>query len=167
MSFYPHQFEAPVEYYDVGSSRYLYTVVWLPDAVAAQLPLTEFPRLRITGEANEVEFDAALMPVAGRHYLLFSRAMLRTMGAAVGDHVALAFRIADQEAVDIPAALAQALAEDEELSNLWDQQTAGKKRGLAYRVASAKSPATQARRIAEIFDIMTGRRDKYGKLIKD
>jgi Bacteriocin-protection, YdeI or OmpD-Associated/Domain of unknown function (DUF1905) len=165
VSYYAHSFDAPIEYYDVGSDRYAYTVAWLPDDIAAQLPLAEYPKLRVTGEANDVAFSAALMPVRGRWYILFSKKALKAMDANVGDDVHIAFDIADQDAVDVPEALARAMEEDSELATLWDQQTAGKQRGLAYRVATAKSAETQAKRIAEVRDMMTGKRDARGKLV--
>ena len=163
--FYPHAFEAPVEIHEVGSGRYTYTVLWLPDALAQTLPLKDFPKLRIIGEANEREFAAALMPAKGRWYILFSREALRQMGVGVGDEVSVVFRIDDQDAVDIPAVLADALLVDQELARLWAAQSPGRQRGLAYRVASAKSRATQQKRIAEISEIMAGKRDQRGKVI--
>jgi hypothetical protein len=165
MSFYPYSFDGEVTYYDVGSDRYAYTVVWLPADVASQLPLSTFPRLRVSGEANEVAFKASLMPVRGRWYILFSRDALRKMGAAVGEEIHVAFAITDQNAVDVPEALTQAMEDDPELAALWDAQTPGKQRGLAYRVATAKTPITQAKRIAEVRDVITGLRDARGKSI--
>jgi hypothetical protein len=149
----------------VGSDRYAYTVVWLPDEITAQLPLKEFPKLRVKGEANAVPFEAALMPVRGHWYILFSRKALRQMDAKVGDEVYVAFDIADQNAVDIPEVLARELENNKEFSAHWDQQSAGKQRGFAYRITTAKSPETQTKRISEVLDIMAGRRDVRGKLL--
>ncbi len=165
MSYYAHAFDAPIETYDVGSDRYLYTVVWLPDAVVADLPLKQHPKLRIVGEANEIEFKSALMPVRGRWYILFSATALKAMGVGVGDEVSVSFNIDDQDAVEVPDVLAKALRDDDALAELWGKQTPGRQRGFAYRVASAKSAATQARRIVEIGEMMRGERDKYGKRI--
>jgi len=166
LAFYPYSFEGTVAIYDVGSDRYVYTVIWLPNDVAALLPLKQYPKLRIFGEANEIEFKAALMPVRGRRYILFSAKALKAMGVGVGDDVNVVFDIDDQDAVDMPEALSKALDADAEIAALWSQQTAGKRRGLAFRVLSAKSVDTQGKRIAEVFDILTGRRDARGKLIE-
>lgn len=165
MAFYPYRFEATVALYDVGSAHYVYMVIWLPDEIAARLPLQQHPRLRISGEANEVEFKAALMPVRGRWYILFSAKSLKVMEVSVGGEVCVAFAIDDQDNVDIPDALARALANDGDLALMWARQTPGKKRGLAFRVASAKSAATCARRVEEVKDIMAGKRDQRGKRI--
>ena len=166
MGFFEHEFDAPVTHHDVGSDRYRYTVVYVPDAVAASLPLDEHPRLRINAEVDDYPLDAALSPVRGQWYILLSKKMLSAIGRRVGDTVTVRFRIADQNAVEVPESLLAALRGDAQMQPLWDALTPGKQRSLAYRVGSAKSPETQARRIAEVFDIMTGKRDAYGKLVK-
>ena len=60
-------------------------------------------------------------------------------------------------------ALEDAVRGDPALRALWEAQTPGKRRGLAYRVASAKTAATRAKRIAEVFEILQGKRDSRGK----
>ena len=163
LSFYPFQFEAPIVYQTVGSDTYAYTVVFLPGDLQARLPLGKHPRLRVCGEIGEQPFEGALTPVRGRWYLLLSKKMLKAMGAAVGDTVEVRLAIADQDAVDLPQALAAALGRDAAMRNLWDAQTPGKRRGLAHRVASAKSDITRAKRIAEVFGILRGDLDMRGK----
>ena len=166
MTYYPFSFDAEIVHHDVGSERYVYTVVFLPPEILAELPLKAHPRLRITGEINDHPFDAALTPVRGAWYILFSRKMLAAIGARPGDEVQIRFRIADQDAVEIPPALQAALSADRRMSALWNSQTPGKRRGLAYRVASAKTAKTQSKRVAEVFDILEGKRDLRGKLLK-
>lgn len=166
MSFYPFTFEGPVTHHDVGSSRYLYKVVFVPDEVKADLPLDTYPRLRITGEINGHPYQGACTPVRGRHYLLLSNAFLETIGAEVGDDVEVRFAIADQDAVDVPVPLVHALQENPEMQALWDEQTPGKQRALAYIVSSAKTAPTIAKRIDQVFDMLTGKRDARGKIIK-
>ncbi|MEO0911576.1 MAG: YdeI/OmpD-associated family protein [Pseudomonadota bacterium] len=161
-SAYPFAFDAEITTHDVGSSRYLYTVLWVPDGVAARLPLAEYPRLRVTGEIGEHPFEAALTPVRGRWYILLSKALLKAVGAQVGDSVEVRFEVGDQAAVDVPPTLKAALAEHTAMRALWEAETPGKQRGLAYRVASAKSEATRARRVEEVFAILRGERDLRG-----
>ncbi|MEO1540576.1 MAG: YdeI/OmpD-associated family protein [Pseudomonadota bacterium] len=163
---YPYGFEAVVEYHDVGSDTYAYTVIFVPDELAAALPLAQFPRLRVTGEVMDHPIEASLTPVRGRWYVLLSQKLLKAIDCVVGDTVECRFEIADQDAVDIPPALTAALAEDEHMSDLWDAATPGKKRALAHRVASAKAEKTQAARVELVFDILAGRRDMRGKLVK-
>ncbi len=164
--FHPFEFEGPVEYYDVGSDRYRYTVVFVPTAILKKLPLKEHPRLRIEGEINDIPIEASLTPAKGRYYVLLSRKFLKEIESAVGDLVFVRFSVGDQDAVDTPEVLQEALRKNRKMQTLWDKQTAGKQRGLAYRVASAKRPETQQKRIAEVFDILTGKRDAYGKLVR-
>lgn len=183
--FYPFSFDAAISTYDVGSKRYVYTVLWLPEALHDRLPLDAHPRLRVEGEMNEVPFESALMPVPGsaapggestserRWYLLLSDRRLRAMAKAVdreaplrdGDTVQVMFRIAEQNAVDLPPALAMALAQNQAMQARWDELTPGRQRGLSHRVATAKRPDTQQRRVNEVFEIMTGVRDARGKRI--
>ena len=161
--FFDYEFDATIAYHDVGSDRYRYTVVYLPAELIAVLPLDDHPRLRIAGEVNDHPFEASLTPVRGDWYILFSKKALTAIGAWVGDEVSVRFSVADQDAVDVPDALQIALESDARMRALWDALTPGKRRALSYRVASAKTPATQTRRIAEVFDIIEGRRDLRGK----
>ncbi len=165
-TFYEHAFEAPITRHDVGSDRYRYTVVFLPQHMIDRLPLQAHPRLRISGEVDDHPFEAALTPVRGRWYILFSKTMLRAIEARVGDEVSVRFRIADQDAVDLPPALEEAFRGDSAMRALWEGLTPGKQRGLAYRVASAKTPATRAKRVAEVFEIIEGKRDLRGKPVE-
>ncbi|MBV6657670.1 MAG: YdeI/OmpD-associated family protein [Devosiaceae bacterium] len=165
MSFYPHQFEGEISTHDVGSDRYVYTVIWLPEELEDALPFTEYPRLRIEGEVGGLPYKGACMPVRGRHYLLLSAPMLEAMGAVLSDQVDVRFAIADQDAVDVPVPLVHALQEAPDMQALWDALTPGKQRGLAYMVASAKTAPTIAKRITQVFEMMTGKRDARGKLI--
>lgn len=160
---YPFQFEGRIVYHDVGSEKYAYTVVFLPDELAAELPLKEYPRLRIAGEVQDHPIDASLTPVRGRWYILLSKKLLRAIGASIDDEVEVRFEIADQDAVEVPPALTAALKRNKRMRALWEKQTPGKQRGLAYRVASAKTAATQEKRIAEVFGILKGELDMRGK----
>ena len=160
--FFDHAFEAPVAYHDVGSDRYRYTVVYVPAEVIAALPLEEHPRLRISGEVNDHPLEAALTPAGGDWYILLSKKVLKAIDAWVGDEVSVRFRVADQDAVDVPAALQTALDGDGRIGTLWRALTPGKRRALAYRVASARTDATRTKRIAEVFEIIEGRRDLRG-----
>lgn len=165
MAYFDHEFEALVTYHDVGSTRYQYTVVWVPTETADQLPLAKYPRLRVVGEIDDHPIEAALTPVRGRWYVLLSKALLQAIERHVGDRVTVRFAIADQDAVDVPEALATALAHDEEHRELWTGLTPGKQRALCYMVASAKTLPTAQKRVAVVFDILGGRRDMRGKLI--
>lgn len=166
MSFYPYAFEAPVEYHNVGSDRYAYTVIFVPDEIARDLPLKEHPRLRISGEVSDYPIEASLTPVRGRWYILLSKRILNAVDASVGDLLDVRFKVADQDAVDVPEFLSKALETNPDELALWNAATPGKKRGLAYRVASAKTDPTRQKRVDEVFGILRGELDMRGKPIR-
>ncbi len=147
------RFFGPIVQHDIGI---LYNVIWLPDDFHAQLPLKKHPRLRIHAEINGVLHNGAWVPSRGRWYLLLSKAELKKRGLAVGDGVEVVFTIADQNHVDVPTELDDALDEDPFLRLTWQNLTAGKRRGLAYRVASAKTAPTKAKRVTEVIRTMRG-----------
>jgi hypothetical protein len=140
--------------------------VFVPKAVLKQLPLNTHSRLRIDGEVNDHPIEAALTPAKGEYYILLSRKFLKTIKSGVGDTVFVRFSVGDQDSVDIPEALQTALRRNSKMQKLWEQQTPGKQRGLAYRVASAKRPETQKKRVLEVSDILAGKRDMRGKPVK-
>lgn len=162
MDAYPHAFEGEIVTHDVGSERYLYTVVWLDRALHDVLPLKQYPRLRIEGELGEMPFAASLTPVRGDWYILLSQAKLEEIGATLGDMVEVRFAIADQDAVEVPPALMRALSEDPAMDALWQAATPGKRRGLAHMVASAKTEPTQVKRVAKVFAVLRGEIDMKG-----
>ncbi|MEO1045257.1 MAG: YdeI/OmpD-associated family protein [Pseudomonadota bacterium] len=163
--FYPHIFTATVVHHDVGSEKYRYSVVFVPEDIKSGLPLSDFPKLRITGEVEDFPIEAALTPVRGQHYILLSRKLLTSIRKSLGDEVTVRFRIADQDAVDVPHSLESALAKAPAVKALWDDASPGKRRALAYMIASAKREATQNKRIEKVFAILEGRIDMKGNPI--
>lgn len=136
-----YAFRARVETLDFGTMAY--HVVYLPAKIRNVLPLDKSPRLRTVGFVNRQPFRLALMPTAGRKwYLLLSLKFLKKYKATLGDQVEVEFSLDDPEAVDANGRAAQ----------IWEQMTPGKKRGLAYRVSSAKRPDTRQRRAAAVLE---------------
>jgi hypothetical protein len=160
--YFPHSFTAEIVQHDVGSERYRYTVIFVPEELKAQLPLGEYPKLRISGEVDDHPIEAALTPVRGEHYILLSKKLLAAIGKGLGEEVELRFRIADQDAVEVPERLEAALARDAAMRALWQAATPGKQRALAYMVASAKRAATQEQRIAKVTAVLRGEIDLNG-----
>ena len=160
--FYPHSFSAEVVHHDVGSERYRYTVIFVPEEVKVDLPLAEHPKLRITGEVDDHPIEAALTPVRGAHYILLSKKLLTAIGKRLGDEVELRFRVADQDAVEMPVRLSDALTRNTDMQALWHEATPGKQRALAYMVASAKRAETQDKRIKQVFAVLRGEIDLKG-----
>jgi len=169
MSFYDHSFEGAVVPHDVGSQRYNYTVIWVPKDILSELPLRDFPKLRIQGElacqGEEIILDAALTPARGNWYILVSGAKLKALGARINDVVSVRFTVSDQEEVVVPDVLQTELENDLEFARSWQNLTAGKKRALAHRVASAKRLDTIAKRLIEVKDVASGKRDLRGNPI--
>lgn len=152
MNVYPYQFEAKIMRRVMGNM--VFHVVYLPASLRKELrvPLKENPRLRVEGELNGRRFNLALQPSGGRWYLLLANKFLRTCKLKLGERVLVQFEIADQEAVDVPKELDFALRASEMAASRWAQLSAGKKRGLAYRVSSAKRIDTRERRVEEVID---------------
>ena len=146
MSAFPHEFEARVVRHDVGTYRY--TVVFLPEAMAAALRLAGRPR--ISGEVNDVPFSGAWQPVRGRWYVMLSKELVRDAALKLGDLAPVRFRLEPEDQVEVPEALRLALAADPTLEAAWTALRPGVRRGLAHRVGSAKQSATVARRLEEV-----------------
>jgi hypothetical protein len=149
---YPHAFEAPLDRFGVGRTRKIwYTVLFLPPALAAELPFAAHPRLRVEGEIAELPVEGAWMPTGdGRRYFMVSPRVLKQAELAIGDMAEMRFRIADQNAVDVPPELTAGLSGDPVADAAWVTLTPGGRRGFAHLVHGAKSPETRARRVAEV-----------------
>jgi hypothetical protein len=155
---YPHAFEAPLERHGVGRTRKVwYNVLFLPAATAAQLPLATHPRLRVEGEIADVPVANAFIPAGdGRHYVIVSPEVIAAAALRPGQRVEMRFRIADQDAVAVPADLARALARDSAAHAAWGALTVGRRRALSHFVDGAKQAATRGRRIAAVLAAVTG-----------
>lgn len=150
LDYFSHAFDAVIEHHDLGTYRY--TVVFLPDALAAALPLAEHPRLRISGEIDDHAFTGAWQPSRGRWYLMLGKPLLRATALEIGSFAHVRFRVEPQDEVDVPAELQRAVAADAAAQDRWNGLTAGKQRALAFRVASAKTAVTRNRRVIEVVD---------------
>jgi hypothetical protein len=152
MSYFDHEFEAVLERHDVG--KYSYTVVFLDAAVQARLAFDEQPKLRFEGEINDYPVKAAWQPVRGRHYAMLSKSFLKETGLAVGSRVEMRFRIADQDAIDLPFEIEDTLKRDPGFNTLWQAMTSGRRRAFCHFVGDAKSDDVRARRMATLLDAL-------------
>jgi len=150
MFHFPYQFEATVEPHDLGTYRY--TVVFLSQELVAELPFAQTPRLRISGEINDHPMTGAWQPSRGRWYLMLSKPLLKATGLEIGMTAEVRFRLEPQDEVEIPASLVAALGGHAAAEARFEGLTPGKQRALAHRVMSAKTPATEARRVAEVIE---------------
>lgn len=154
MAYYSHHFETQIERHDLG--RYAYTVVYLPEALARELPFDQHPRLRTEADVAGLTVRGAWQPGQGRHYLMLARPALKTAGLAVGDRVEVAFRLLPQDQVDLPPELAALLAAEPDLAAAWQALTAGQQRGLAQHLGAAKRADTRAARLAQVRAMLLG-----------
>jgi len=151
-TFFDYTFEDAIDRFGVGRDRKVwYSVLFLPPELAADLPFARYPRLRVDGEIADVPVTGAWIPTGdGRRYFIVAPRVFRDAGVAVGSIVEMRFRIADQDAVDMPDALGAALSIDADATAAWARLTPGKQRGLTHIVHGAKTEPTRVRRVAEV-----------------
>jgi hypothetical protein len=110
-------------------------------------------RVRVLGSVNGVAVDRALMPQkSGVHIIILGGDIRRAAKIKrVGDPVRVEFRKhPSPDELDLPEALAETLDFLPEMKAAWDKLTPGMQRGMCYWVGSAKTEATQAKRVAEL-----------------
>jgi hypothetical protein len=158
MTWFTHGFETRIERHGVGRNRKVwYTVVFLPREVASDLPFDRHPQLRIEGELADIPVKGAFIPAGdGRHYLIVAPETLKAAGIVAGDAVEVRFRVADQDAVDVPSDLLLALSLHLEAGQAWQALTPGRRRGLAVHVDAAKTVATREKRVAAVLAALAG-----------
>jgi hypothetical protein len=152
MGLFTHEFEAPLATHGVGKSRVVwYQVLFMPGALAESLPMKAHPRLRVRGEIVDIPVAGAWMPTGdGRHYFIVSPAVRKGTGAKLGDRLDMRFVIDEQDRVDVPPALSEALALQPGRLAAWMKLTPGQRRGHAHQVFQAKTAATLQRRILSV-----------------
>ena len=146
--FYPFEFTAPL----TRLLKMVYDgVVVVPPGIATALSNLG-GRPRLTGELAGRAFAGAAQPLGGgSYYLIVNKRTRAATGLDLGDPVSVRLRPDDPDRVDVPPALATALAEaDPELRAIWEGLTPGTRRGFAHRVASAKRPETVQKRVVEV-----------------
>ncbi len=157
MDYFTHRFEAEISLHGVGKSRVItYKVLFLPPDLAPSLPYDRYPRLRVEGEIADVPVRGAWMPVGdGRRYFIVSPEIKKNTTLDVGDLVEMRFRIDDQDHVDVPRALHLAIEAEQMIHDRWQALSAGKKRMFTFHVASAKTPSTESKRVAEAMEAIS------------
>lgn len=151
------KFTATITKRDFG--RMYYTVVFAPKKTERELDLANRPRLRIKGTIAGLPFAGAFQPNGGEWYLILSKRFLNEAEVGIGDRVTAEFEIADQDEVIVPEELIAELRRRAEVLEAWESLTAGRRRGLAHRVASARRAETRERRILEVIDLVMDERD--------
>ncbi|MBL8009296.1 MAG: DUF1905 domain-containing protein [Flavobacteriales bacterium] len=110
-------------------------------------------RVRVLGTVNGVAVDRALMPQkSGVHIIILGGDIRRAAKLKrVGDTVQVEFwKHPTPDELELPEALAETLDFLPEMKAAWDALTPGMRRSMCYWVGSAKTEATQAKRVAEL-----------------
>lgn len=125
-------------------------------------------RVRVKGTINGVPVDRALIPTkAGVHVIVMSGALRKAVKADFGEVVQVVIRRnPDQDEVIIPEALQDTLDFIPEMKAAWDKLTPGMQRGMCHWVGSAKTEATQAKRIVELLRRFESGTFRVGQSVK-
>ena len=127
-----------------------YTILRLPDDVAAALGAAGAKR--VEGEFAEHPVNLALSraaPVGDFAFLWTGKSLLEATGLEPGAPIEVRLRPAADHAVDTPDDVAHALRQAD-VTETWEALTPGKRRGLLYKIATAKTQATRDKRIAAL-----------------
>jgi hypothetical protein len=155
MPYFTHHFEAVIALHPVG--RYNYTVVYLPESIAHELPFSESPRLRVEADLSGVSVKGAWQPAMGRWYLMLPKRPLKEAELKVGSRVEVSFRLLPQDQVDLPVELDEVLKLQPKLLEAWIPLSAGKQRALSHMVGSAKLASTRSARLEQVKNVLLGK----------
>jgi hypothetical protein len=151
---YRYAFTGELRTHVIGRDRTLtYRVLYLPDDWTGVEPFASTPRVRIVGELAEHPIRGAWQPGGpGVRFLMVSPALCKAARIAVGDPVECRFDLDDPDAVVLEPELERAIAHSPLASATWARLTAGRRRGYAAMVASARTAATRARRVHTVIE---------------
>ena len=110
-------------------------------------------RVRVQGTVNGIPVDRALMPQkSGLHIIILGGEIRKAAKLKkLGDLVQVEFwKHPNPDELDLPEALEETFDFLPEMKAAWDALTPGMKRSMCYWVGSAKTEATQAKRVAEL-----------------
>lgn len=135
-------FEGRVEPLTWG--RATYTILRLPDDAVESLGRTR----RVEGEIAEHPVNLALSraPVVEGDFLWTGASLLERIGIAPGEPVEVRLRPAPDDRVDLDPDIEAALRLAGKLDR-WESLTPGRRRGLLYQIATAKTDPTRRKRI--------------------
>ncbi|WP_420120618.1 DUF1905 domain-containing protein [Nakamurella sp.] len=95
--------------------------------------------------------------MGGRLLISFNAEVRAATGRGAGDEVDVALELDDApRTVEVPPALADALATDPGAARAWAGLSASKQRAHALSVAGAKTDATRDRRVQKVLDELHG-----------
>lgn len=143
-------FDGQIEPLTLG--RATYTILRLPPDSAAALDGAK----RVEGEIAEHPVNLALSrnDAVDGVFLWAGQSLLDRLAFGPGEVVEVRLRPAPDDRVDTPPDIEAALRAGGVLA-AWDALTPGKRRGLIYKVATARTEATRAKRIAALVADLT------------
>ena len=143
-------FEARVEPLTWGSATY--TILRVPEDAAQVLGKTR----RVEGEIADHPVNLALSraPVVEGVFLWAGRSLLDRIGIQPGEPVEVRLRAAPDDRVDLDPDIETALRAGDVMA-AWETLTPGKRRGLLYQIATAKTEPTRQKRIQRLVEDLT------------
>lgn len=143
-----YRFTAPLEKMD-AQMAFMYVEV----PIDVEQEFGTRGRVRVLGTVNGVAVDRALMPQkSGVHIIILGGDIRRAAKLKrLGDPVHVEFwKHPNPDELDLPEALAETLDFLPDMKTAWEALTPGMRRSMCYWVGSAKTDATQAKRVAEL-----------------
>ncbi len=138
-------FEGRIETLDWG--RATYTILRLPPGAAAALAGAR----RVEGEFADhpVNLGLSRAPGVDGVFLWAGQTLMDRIGLAPGETFEVRLRPAPDDMVDTPPDVAVALSAAG-VTAAWETLTPGKRRGLLYKIDTARTAPTRAKRIAAL-----------------
>ncbi|MEL6688126.1 MAG: YdeI/OmpD-associated family protein [Pseudomonadota bacterium] len=108
------------------------------------------------GEIADVPISNAFIPTGdGRVYVIVGPEVRDAADVGLSDRVEMRFKVADQNAVDVPDRLAERLEQNPRIKSLWERLPPGKKRGMSHHVGTAKTDKTREKRVDDVLEAVT------------
>ena len=127
----------------------VYTVLRLPPDISDALQAEGAKR--VEGEMNDHPINLALTkaPVIDGNFLWAGKSLLDEIGISPGERFELRLRKADDHIVDVPDDVILALRQAE-MTEIWQELTPGKQRGMLHQIKTAKRAETRQNRSAKL-----------------
>jgi hypothetical protein len=128
------------------------TLVPIPKEVAKKLGLNGMPK--INAVIAGTPYRGSLMPMGDGTYCLgVLKSIQEAAGVGQGDTISIELELdTAPRTVEVPADLAEALADDEKAAAAWEALSFTNKKEVALSLEGAKRPETRERRLAQALD---------------
>jgi hypothetical protein len=128
------------------------TLVPIPKEVAKKLGLNGMPK--INAVIAGTPYRGSLMPMGDGTYCLgVLKSIQEAAGVGQGDTISIELELdTAPRTVELPADLAEALADDKKAAAAWEALSFTNKKEVALSLEGAKRPETRERRLAQALD---------------